>query len=68
MIKLNWKVIGGYVYTDTTTKSGLHTRVVEAQRNRKGRALYSVYIIGDDKRYTYTRASIEKVEQILQSR
>lgn len=67
MIKLNWKVIGGYVYADTTTKTGLHARVVEVQRSRKGSPLYSVYIIGDE-RYSCTRASIEKVEQILETR
>ena len=67
MIKLNWQVIGGYVYANTTTKNGLHARIVEAQRTSKGRPLYSVYIDGDE-RYACTRATIEKVEQILESR
>ena len=67
MIKLNWQVIGGYVYANTTTKSGLRARVVEVQQTRKGTPLYSIYIIGDE-RYACTRATIEKVEQILESR
>ena len=67
MIKLNWQVIGGYVYANTATKSGLHARIVEVQRSRKGIPLYSIYIDGDE-RYACTRATIEKVERILETR
>lgn len=67
MIKIEWQFIGGYKYAVTTTKSGILARVVEVQRTKSGKSLYSVYIEGDE-RHAGTRASIEKVEQILESR
>ena len=67
MIKISWQFIGGYAYGCTTTKSGLTARVAEVQRSRTGKHLFSLYIEGDE-RNACTRATIEKVEKILESR
>ena len=64
-----WKTVGGYRYGYTTTKSGLKACIVEVQRSTSGRSLYSICIEGEmSNRNVATRASIEKVERILESR
>ena len=63
-----WERVGGYKRGATNTKSGKKAFIVPVLRYTRGvRQLYSVYIEGD-KRIACTRATIEKVEQILESR
>ena len=64
-----WKSIGGYRTGFATTKSGLKACIVEVQRSTGGRSLYSLCIEGEmSNRNVATRASIEKVVKILESR
>ena len=64
-----WKTTGGYRIGFATTKSGLKACIAEVQRSTSGRSLYSLCIEGEMcNRNVATRATIEKVEQILESR
>lgn len=62
-----WESVGGYVHGYTTTKSGLRAHVADVQSSCGCRPLYSLYIEGD-KRKACTRATLEKINQILESR
>lgn len=64
-----WKSIGGYKSGFATTKSGLKACIVEVQRSTSGRSLYSLCIEGEmSNRNVATRATLEKINQILESR
>ena len=65
-MNLKWESIGGYEHAYTTTKSGLKAHISNVQ-SCGCRPLYSLYIEGD-KRNVCTRATLEKINQILESR
>ena len=64
-----WKTTGGYKTGFATTKSGLKACIVEVQRSTSGRSLYSICIEGEMcNRNVATRATLEKINHILESR
>lgn len=67
MREINWTSNGGYKCGYTTTKSGCKAFISQVQRTTGAKPLFSLFIEGD-KRNVATRATLEKVNQILENR
>lgn len=67
MIKIDWVGTAGFQQGYAVTKSGKNAYICQAYQTTGVKCYYSVFIEGD-KRNAATRATIEKVQQILESR